>query len=60
MKTFTKILASVIAIATLVLQAPAVQTVIGGFFSAHPNVSAILGGVFSILALVHQPSAPAK
>lgn len=60
MKNSTKVIASLIASLTLVLQIPVVQSAIGSFLSAHSNVSAIVGGVLSILALVHVPSQPAS
>ena len=55
MKNSTKAIASLIASLTLVLQIPVVQSAIGAFLAAHPNVSAIVGGILSILALVHVP-----
>lgn len=56
MKNFTKILGAVIALSTLVLQTPAAAQAVGGFFSAHPNISILLGGISSILALFHNPN----
>lgn len=56
MKTATKIWASVIGLATLMFQVPAVQAAVSGFFGSHPAVSSILGGVAALLALFHAPS----
>jgi hypothetical protein len=61
MKTFSKVLASVIAVLTLVVQTPAVQQFIVAFFTSHPTVSTVLGGLGAILAIFHVPTAdPAK
>ena len=60
MKNITKILAAVVAALTALLQVPAIQSVVVAFFTAHPSVSALLGGVTAILALLHQPDAPVK
>lgn len=56
MKNITKIIATVIGAVTLAFQLPQVQAAVAGFFSSHPNVSALLGGLAAILALVHKPS----
>ncbi len=56
MKNFTKIIAGVISAITLAFQLPQVQQAVGGFFAAHPNVSALLAGLAAILALVHNPA----
>lgn len=57
MKTITKVLVSVVGLITLALQNDAVQGIIGGLLSAHPKVSAVIGGIAGILALVHVPKA---
>ena len=56
MKNATKLIAAVVALVTFALQSQAVQDVVGGFISSHPNAAAIVAGVSAILALVHQPT----
>jgi len=55
MTTVTKVFASIIGFATLAFQVPAVQAAVGAFFAAHPNTSAVVGGVTALLALFHTP-----
>ncbi len=55
MKTLTKVVGGVVAIATLLLQTQPVQTAVGGVLASHPNVGAVLGGIMAILALIHNP-----
>lgn len=60
MKTLTKVLAAVIGGATLLMQVPAAQQMVGSLMGAHPNVTAVLGGVAALLALLHVPTSPAQ
>jgi hypothetical protein len=39
------------------MQSPTVQAAVVGFVAAHPGISALVGGVSTILALLHNPSA---
>ena len=57
MKTLTKVLALVTGAIGIV--APAVTPVIATWISAHPNTSAVIAAITTILALFHQPSATA-
>jgi hypothetical protein len=56
MKSFTKIFASVVAILTLVVQTPVIQSAVTGFFTSHPTISTLVAGVGAILALFHNPA----
>jgi hypothetical protein len=60
MKTVTKVLASVVAVATLVLQTPALQSAISTFFAAHSNFATIFGGILTLASLLHNPNDSAK
>ncbi len=60
MKNLTKVLAGVIAALVALLQVPAVSSFVTSFLTAHPGLSALVGGLSAILALFHQPDAPAK
>jgi hypothetical protein len=55
-KTITKVFGAVIGGLTLALQVPAVQSGLGSFLGAHPNVSAVFAGLLGIAALFHSPA----
>ena len=57
MKTVTKVLASITAFVGII--APAVAPAISHFIAAHPNASAIIAAISTILALFHNPVASA-
>jgi hypothetical protein len=57
MKTVTKYLLGFVGVVTAVMQSPTVQAAVVGFVAAHPGISALVGGVSTILALLHNPSA---
>ncbi len=60
MKNLTKVLAGVVAALVAILQIPAISSLVTTFLTAHPGVSSLVGGLAAILALFHQPDAPAK
>lgn len=55
MKNSTKVVTAVVALLTAVLQLPAVQTAFLSLVHMHPVVATILGGLSTIVALLHVP-----
>jgi hypothetical protein len=58
MKDLTKIIASIVAVLTVLLQTATVQQFLASVLASHPNLSAIVAGLAAILALFHQPEKP--
>ncbi len=56
MKTVTQVLAGVVAALVAIFQVPAVQSAVMAFFTAHPSIASVVGGLAAILALFHQPA----
>jgi hypothetical protein len=59
MKNVTKVLLTAVTAIVAVMQSPAVQAAVIGFVAAHPNLSAVVAGISTALALIHNPSTPA-
>jgi hypothetical protein len=57
MKDVTKVLLSIVAAVTTLLQVPAIHDLVIGAIAAHPDAAALAGGVAAALALLYQPSA---
>jgi hypothetical protein len=60
MKNVTKYMLGAVGVVTAVMQSPTVQAAVIAFIAAHPNVSAIVGGVSTVLALLHNPTPAAS
>jgi hypothetical protein len=58
LKGVTKIAGAIIAVLTAILQVPVVRDGVLAFFTAHPTVSSLLGGLTAILTLLHVPTGP--
>jgi hypothetical protein len=54
-KNATKVVAGVVALVTVILQIPSVHQWLLAALVAHPNIGIIIGGISTLLALLHDP-----
>ena len=55
MKNATKIILAIVGAVTAALQVPAVHNLVLAAIAAHPDVAALLGGITTVVALLHEP-----
>ena len=56
MKNVTKILLAVVAAVTAMLQVPGIHNLAITAVAAHPNAAALVAGISTVLALLHDPN----
>jgi len=57
LKPTTKGVVATVGAITAILQVPAVQQAVGTVLKSHPTAGALLAGLVTILALIHNPQA---
>jgi hypothetical protein len=60
MNNATKIILAVIAALTAALQVPAVHDLVIAAIQAHPDLGSLVGGLLTVLALLHNPKTATK
>lgn len=55
MKNLTKYALAAIATATSAMQVPAIQNAVSTYLNNHRGAASIIGGLITLIALVHNP-----